>query len=180
MKLKTYQLTIDALLAAMCAVLGGVLMIDLQVIKITLESYPIFLAAMMYGPLDGALVGCIGTLIYQLLGPYGLSLTTPLWILPYVIAGAAVGFYAKKHAFNNTPLQIRISILLMELLLLVLNTGVIYTDARLYGYYSFSYVFGAVGWRFLISVAKSLVFGLFTPSLLKALSRYTMNGRKLL
>lgn len=177
MKLKTYQITIDALLAAMCAVLGGVLMIDLQVVKITLESYPVFLAAMMYGPVDGMLVGGIGTLIYQLLGPYGITPTTPLWILPYIIAGAAVGLYAKKHSFNNTPKQIRLCICLMELLILVLNTGVIYVDSNIYGYYSFSYVFGAVGYRVLISVGKAVLFGIFTPGLLKRLSRYTHNGR---
>lgn len=178
MKLKTYQLTIDALLAAMCAVLGGLLMIDLQVVKITLESYPVFLAAMMYGPLDGALVGGIGTLIYQLLA-YGVTPTTPLWILPYVIAGAVTGWYAQKHSFNNTPKQIRVSIILMELLILVLNTGVIFVDAKLYGYYSFTYVFGAVGTRALIAVIKSVIFGIFTPNLLKKLSRYTHNGRDL-
>lgn len=176
MKLKTYQITIDALLAAMCAVLGGLLMIDLQVVKITLESYPVFLAAMMYGPLDGALVGGLGTLIYQLLA-YGITPTTPLWILPYVIAGAATGAYAKKHSFNNSPKQIRVSIILMELLILVLNTGVICADSKLYGYYSFSYVFGAVGTRILIAVAKSVLFGIFTPELLKKLSRFTHNGR---
>lgn len=176
MKLKTYQITIDALLAAMCAVLGGLLMIDLQVVKITLESFPVFLAAMMYGPLDGALVGGVGTLIYQLLA-YGITPTTPLWILPYVVAGALTGYYAKKHSFNNTPKQIRVAIILMEFLILVLNTGVILVDSKLYGYYSFSYVFGAIGTRILIAAAKSVLFGLFTPELLKKLSRFTHNGR---
>lgn len=177
MKLKTYQITIDALLAAMCAVLGGLLMIDLQVVKITLESYPVFLAAMMYGPLDGALVGGLGTLIYQLLA-YGITPTTPLWILPYVVAGAVTGAYARKHDFNNTPGQIRISILLMESLILILNTGVILIDSKLYGYYSFSYVFGAIGTRLLIVIGKSVLFSVFTPELLKKLSRFTHNGRK--
>lgn len=178
MKLKTYQLTIDALLAAMCAVLGGLLMIDLQVIKITLESFPVFLAAMMYGPLDGALVGGIGTLIYQLLA-YGITPTTPLWILPYVIAGAVTGWYAKAHSFNNSPRQIRVCIVMTELLILILNTGVIYIDSKLYDYYSYTYVFGAVGTRFLIALGKSVIFGIFTPALLKKLSRYTHNGRGL-
>lgn len=176
MRLKTYQLTIDALLAAMCAVLGGLLMIDLRVVKVTLESFPVILAALMYGPLDGALVGGIGTLIYQLLA-YGLSPTTPLWILPYVVMGTLVGLYARKNGFNNTPLQIRAAIVVAELLVLILNTGVIYLDSKLYGYYTPAYVFGAVGVRFGIAIVKAVVFGLFTPELLKKMSYFTHNGK---
>ena len=160
----------------MCAVLGGLVKIDLRVIKISLECYPVFLAAMMYGPLDGALVGGIGTLIYQLLA-YPLSATTPLWILPYILAGALTGLYAKHFRFNNTPRQIRLAVALMELLILLLNTAVICIDAKIYGYYSFSYVFGAVGFRLLAAAAKAVLFGLFTPKLLKRLSRYTRNGQ---
>lgn len=176
MRLKTTQLTIDALLAAMCAVLGGLLKIDLRVIKITLESFPVLMAAFMFGPLDGALVGGIGTFIYQMLA-YPLSATTPLWILPYVITGALAGAYAKKHHFQNTPEQIRLCIAFSELLLLVLNTAVIYTDAKIYGYYSFAYVFGAVWTRLAISCVKVVLYSVFTHALLVKMSYYTRNGR---
>lgn len=176
MRLKTTQLTIDALLAAMCAVLGGLLKIDLRVIKITLESFPVLMAAFMYGPLDGALVGGVGTFIYQMLA-YPLSATTVLWILPYVITGALTGLYARKHAFQNTPKQLRLAILFAELMLLVMNTGVICIDAKLYGYYSFAYVFGAIWARLAVAAAKIVLYGVFTPPLLVKMSYYTRNGR---
>ena len=49
--MKTKQLTLDAMLAAMCAVLGYVAL-DMGSIKITFESLPILLGAMLFGPVD--------------------------------------------------------------------------------------------------------------------------------
>ncbi|MBQ2047658.1 MAG: ECF transporter S component, partial [Schwartzia sp.] len=99
-KFMTYQLTVDAMLAAMVAVLGY-LSIDMQVIKVTFESLPIFVGAFLLGPLDGLLIGGVGTLIYQLLR-YGFAYTTVLWMLPYMIAGLICGIVAKKYQFKMT------------------------------------------------------------------------------
>ena len=71
MHFKTKQLTLDAMLAAMCAVLGY-LSLDFGNLKITFESLPILLGAMLFGPADGFLIGTVGTFIYQLLR-YGVS-----------------------------------------------------------------------------------------------------------
>ena len=74
--MKTRKLALNAVLAAMCAALGA-LALDLNSIKITFESFPILLGALLFGPLDGLAVGFVGTLLYQLLR-YGVSVTTPL------------------------------------------------------------------------------------------------------
>ena len=67
----TRQMALDAVLAAVCAVLGyyGP---DLGNMKITFEGLPVILAALLCSPLDGAAVGGIGTLLYQLLR-YGVT-----------------------------------------------------------------------------------------------------------
>ena len=79
-KFTTRQMALDAVLAAICMVLGyyGP---DLGNLKITFEGLPVILAGLLLGPVDGAVVGGIGTLLYQLLR-YGVSATTLLWILP--------------------------------------------------------------------------------------------------
>lgn len=171
-----YRLTIDALLAAICFVLGGYIKLDFVVVKITFEAFPVLLAAMMYGPADGAMVGLIGTFLCQVLA-YPLSATTVLWILPYVIMGAVIGLYAKHWHFQNTTRQIRFCVCAAEFMVFVMNTFVIYADAKIYGYYSFAYVFGNMWWRVLFMVAKSVLLSLFTPKLLVKLTRYTGNGR---
>ena len=63
MKNHTTQLTLNAMLAAVCAVLGY-LALDLFTLKVTFESFPVLLAGLMFGPVNGALVGLIGTFIY--------------------------------------------------------------------------------------------------------------------
>ena len=80
---KTKKLAMDSMLAAMCAVLGY-LSLDFGNLKITFESVPILLGALLLGPIDGMAIGGVGTLLYQLVR-YGVSVTTPLWILPYVL-----------------------------------------------------------------------------------------------
>ena len=77
---KTKKLAMDSMLAAMCAVLGY-LSLDFGNLKITFESVPILLGALLLGPIDGMAIGGVGTLLYQLVR-YGVSVTTLLWILP--------------------------------------------------------------------------------------------------
>lgn len=96
--MKTRQLTIDAMLCAMCAVLGYVAL-DLGSIKLTFESLPVLLGALLFGPVDGMFIGGIGTLLYQLVR-YGVTATTLLWILPYVVCGLLVGAWARKRDFS--------------------------------------------------------------------------------
>ena len=175
MKIKTSQLTIDAMLAAMCAVLGYVAL-DMGQFKITFESLPVLFAALMYGPVDGMLVGGIGTFLYQVLR-YGFSATTALWILPYIVCGLAAGLYAKHFQFNNDKKQLMFIVVVSELLIFVFNTLAIYVDSKIYGYYSYAYVWGAIGLRLVIAIIKSVVFGAVTPLVLKKMSRITHNGR---
>lgn len=174
-KRNTTQLTVNAILAALCALLGYI-SLDFGNLKITFESVPVLMAGLMYGPVSGALVGGVGTLIYQILR-YGITATTALWILPYVAAGLAVGWYAKKYNFSNTNRQLLFIISVAELMIFAINTFSIYVDSIIYGYYSFVYVFGAIGTRFILAVLKSVVFGIEIPRLLKRMSKITNNGK---
>ena len=156
--MKVRQLTTDAMLAAACAVLGYIA-IDMGNIKITFESFPILLGALLFGWIDGAIIGGIGTFIYQMLR-YGFSVTTPLWILPYVLCGLIAGLWAKKKNFSFTQKQLMVCVVLNELLITVLNTGVLYIDSKVYGYYNPVYIFGATGVRLAVCIVKAVVFAI--------------------
>ena len=173
--MKTIRLTTNGMMAAMCAVLGYVAL-DMGNLKITFESLPVLLSAFMFGPVDGMLVGGIGTLIYQLLR-YGVSATTLLWMLPYIVCGFVVGIVAKKSSFSNTRGEILVTVILAELLIMVLNTAAIYVDSKIYGYYSAAYVFGSIFVRLVIALLKGIVFGSVIPVILRYMSRYTRNAR---
>lgn len=169
--MKTKQMATDAMLIAMCAVLGY-LSVDLGNIKITFESVPILIAALMYGAADGFAVGALGTLIYQLLR-YGLSITTPLWMLPYALCGLLVGLYAQRRDFALSQAQVMFIVIANELLITILNTGVMYVDSKIYGYYSFVYIFGTVIIRVVICIVKAFVYALVIPRLIKSISAHT-------
>ena len=174
--MKTKQLAMDGMLAAMCAVLGY-LALDFGNLKITFETLPILLGALMFGPLDGLMIGGVGTLIYQLLR-YGISVTTPLWILPYVLCGLIVGGFAKGKSFTLSKRQILVLVVLNELLITALNTGVIYVDSKIFHYYSPVYVFGSLALRLVICVGKAIAFGLALPPVLRTVRSALHLGKK--
>lgn len=155
------QISIVAMLAALCAVFGYVA-IDLTFVKITFESFPVILGSLLLGPVYGMLIGGIGTLIYQLLR-YGVSSTTVLWMLPYILSGMLTGFYAQKKNFVFTKKQLYLIALTNEIAIMILNTAVIYIDSKIYGYYSAAYVFGAIIPRFIIALIKAVAFGSVLP-----------------
>ena len=164
--MQTKRLSFNAVLAAMCAVLGAV-SLDFGNLKLTFESFPVIIAALLFGPVDAMLVGGIGTFLYQVLR-YGITVTTPLWILPYVLCGLVVGLYAKKHSFNMDKIQLGIIIFAGSILIFLLNTFVLYVDSKVYGYYSFVYIFGTIVPRTVICLAKAAVFTAVMPMLLEA------------
>ena len=165
----TKRLSFDAMLAAMCAVLGYV-SLDLGNLKITFESVPVLIGALIFGPADGAAVAFVGTLLYQLLR-YGVSATTLLWILPYVLCGVLVGIYARRRDFMLSQRQMICTVITNELLITTLNTVVLYIDSKVYGYYSAMFIFGSLTLRVVICVAKAVVYSLALPPLLRALRK---------
>ena len=173
---RTQQLVIDALLAAMCVVLGFMSIRIGNIMKVSLEDFPVIFAALMYGPVDGMVVAAVGIFLYQLLS-YGVTATTILWILPFVIVGAIAGFYAKKWNFNNNKKQIFIIFLICEILICLLNTGAIYADSKIYVYYYPTIITGMIVIRMVTAVGKGVVLGLISPPILKTMSRVTGNGR---
>lgn len=172
-KMTTRQMAADSMLAAMCAVLG-VVALDAGNLKITLESVPIIVGALLFGSLDGAAIGFVGTLVYQLLR-YGVSVTTLLWVLPYVVCGLIIGLYAQKRGFSLSTKQTIIIVVIAELVVTTLNTGVMYIDSKIYGYYSAVYIFGSIAVRYAICVGKAIVIGALMPPLVRTLRERVFN-----
>ena len=163
---KIKRLCVDSMLAALCAVLGF-LAIDLGNFKFTLETFPVILGAILFGPADGFAIAFVGNFISQLIH-YGLTATTLVWIAPHVAAGFAVGLFAKQKAFDLSRTQTIVIALIGEAIVTLLNTGAMYIDAKFYGYYSFAYIFGATNLRILVCIAKGVVYGVILHPIVTA------------
>ena len=168
-KFTTLQLSIDAMLCAVCAVLGY-LAIDLTSIKVTFESLPILLAAFLFGPVDGIAVGAVGTLIYQLVR-YGFTATTFLWMLPFIVCGLIAGLCAKKYHFRLPPKKLTVIIVITELTVTFLNTIVIYIDSKIYGWYYPTLITGSLVIRLVICIAKAALYSAIIYPLIKAIKK---------
>jgi len=169
------RIAYDALFAAVVVVLGYYA-IDLGNNKITLETLPVLIGALLFGPVDGMLIASVGNFIYQILH-YGFSVTTVLWILPHVIQGFLVGAYAKKRNFRLKRKESIAVVLFSEVLTTVLNTGVIAVDALIFSYYSNAYVFGSLAARLIVCVVKGILYGALLPEVIKALRRFGAGNR---
>lgn len=169
-KISTIQMTTDAMLAAMCALLGY-FAIDIVNFKLTFESIPVLLAALLFGPVDGTCVGLIGTFLYQLLR-YGVEASTPLWVIPYGIIGLVCGLYAKKWSYNNSDKQIKFIVGSMEMLIFILNTIALYFYAGMIGRVGSEFVLSSIIPRVVVAVAKAIGFGFLMPPILFALHKY--------
>ena len=92
--MKTKQLVIDAMLVAVYYVLSSYLSVNLGGLRVTLDVLPVAVAAALFGPVNGLVVGFVGNFLFQLAGPYGISVTTVLWALPDAARDAWMAWYA--------------------------------------------------------------------------------------
>ena len=100
-------MALNAMLVAMCTVLAAIALKLGGNLKITFESVPVHIGALLFGPVDGMIIGGLGTFLYQVLfSGYGITATTPLWILPYIVCGLAVGAYAKRRDYSLSRAQL--------------------------------------------------------------------------
>ncbi|MDY2910036.1 MAG: folate family ECF transporter S component [Oscillospiraceae bacterium] len=167
--MNTKQLCTNSALAALCAVLGY-FSISTGNFKLSFETLPIIIGALVMGPLSGAAIGLCGTFVYQLLR-YGLMPTTPLWMLPYCVCGLIVGFAAKAGGYKLSRKKTVLLCVIAELAVTTLNTGVLYIDSRVYGY-TVAYVFATIIPRYAVCVVKAVAEGFLLPPIVNALSRF--------
>ncbi len=168
--MKTKKITTLALLIALNVVLCLFTPIRISNYKFTLEAFPVLVAGFMFGPLEGLIVGAGGSTIYQLLfSGYGITLTTPLWILPHAFSGWLVGYIAERKNFELSKKEIIITCIISAVVVTSLNTLALYVDSKVYGYYSFALVFSVIPIKIIVGVLLASLYSLIIPQLLQRL-----------
>ncbi len=80
-----------------------------------------------------------------------------LWILPYVLSGWLCGYAAKKSGFALKQEPGMLLVVVCELIVTLINTGVMYLDARIYGTIFPGFITGSLAIRLVICVVKAVV-----------------------
>ena len=165
--MNTRRLTTLAMLIAIYSVLSVITPIKLVNFKFTFEAFPVLVAGLLFGPVDGLIVGGVGSFIYQVIySGYGINATTLIWILPHAISGLIVGAYAKKKDFTLTRKQIIFISIVSSFVVTALNCVALLVDSLIYDYYSFAIVFGNVFIKLTSGVILSLIYSTILPDLI--------------
>ena len=147
--------------------------------KLTFEHLPIILCAVLFGPVDALIVGALGEFINQML-TFGFTPTTILWMAPAMIRGLSMGLGAKlapKHLGLNALLEKKVPVIFWTVCVVVglvcslVNTFTLYVDSKMFGYYSYAMVFGALWVRLGTSAISSVVMSVVAKPLALALRK---------
>ena len=172
------RLATDAVLIAVYFALA-VLSVEIYGVKITFNSLPVVIAAMIFGPVDGFLVPFLGEFLSQMIR-YGFTPTTVLWMLAPALRGLIVGIavLALRKSMSvdvligsKRPWVYFLVCILAAVITSLGNTGAYYVDAKLFGYYNYALIFGVAGVRILSNVVSSILTAILAIPILAALRK---------
>ncbi len=170
--MNTRRLTNLAMLIALYCVLSILTPVKIANFKFTFEAFPILIAGLLSGPADGLIVGGVGAFLYQLLfSGYGITATTPLWVLPHALSGLIVGAFAKAHGYRLNLYQIMLIAAISAITVTSFNLLALYVDSKLYGYYSYALVFGNILVKIVIGLILAILYSCVLPKLLTYLRK---------
>lgn len=173
--MKTNRLVLNALLIAMHTVLCF-FSPNFGNMKLTLSGLPILIGSLLLGPVDGLLIGLLGSLTHQMLS-FGFTATTLLWVLPAAVRGFIVGMYAKHKNFRVNRAGLVGIVISTGLLVTAMNTASIFIDSKIYGYYSVAVVFGTLIPRIVSSILTSLIYVVLVPEIMRYLKKIPISKK---
>ena len=138
--------------------------------KLSVSGLPIIIVSIIYGPIDGMIVGFTGAFLGQLLS-YGFTPTTILWCLPALARGLFIGLFTKKLNPKDEPIKLIVLIVISSLLVTTINTVVMYIDSVIYNYYSYAYIFGALTYRYIAGILTAIIYSVLTPIIYEPVSK---------
>lgn len=141
--------------------------------RISFAAICVILAALLYGVGDALVIALIGEFVLQLLN-YGVTITTPLWILPSALRALVLGipatiFLKKGDRLQNHFVLYLILSLVAALLVTAANTGVSFLDAAIFGY-PYPFVLATNAIRLGISLGSAVLMFFVSLPLVRAVA----------
>jgi len=168
-KITTKRIAFVGVLSAVYVLLS-LISVGTNDFKISIESMAVLVAALVFGPVDGALVGIVGELIHQML-MYGIDATTVLWIMPYAAEGLVAGMIAEKRTAPVSAKSLAPSIIVGEVVLLLVVTPVNAVSAIIQGWGNWVTILGSIPIRLIITVVRIVAYIFVLPLIVRPLSQ---------
>ncbi len=144
--------------------------------KVSFATLPFVIVALLCGPLEGFVTGLIGTFLSQLI-TFGITITTPFWIIPGALQGLAAGliFLAFKRRTKLVP--IAVTVFGAGLVLVIFNWIASYFDGVVfYKYMTMEVLVALIPVRLLIWIGLSIVYTIVGVPITKALLKSCPGG----
>ncbi len=135
---KIRRITMDAMMVAIFVVLAK-FTIKAGPIHIAFSGLSVVFASIYFGLPDGLIVALLGETVIQLTSSYGITPTTPLWILPPAFRALSAGLFAlpfrkKGEALEQHIIFYILANLIGAILVTLSNAGVEWIDGQVMGY----------------------------------------------
>ena len=179
--MKKKMTVLSLCLCAVCIALHIILEVFCSIrigneLKISFATLPFVIVALLCGPVEGLVTGLIGTFLSQLI-TYGITITTPFWIIPGALQGLAAGliFLAFKRKAKLVP--IAVTVFGAGLVLVIFNWIASYFDGVVfYKYMTLEVLVGLIPLRLLVWVGLSVVYTIVGFPITKALLKSCPGG----
>lgn len=164
-----------ALLAAMYVPLSLYVAVQVGNVRISFGSLPVVVGALLFGPLDAAVVALVGEFFKQLL-TFGVTYTTVLYLIPPALRGLVVGLGALLALRRGGRLEERraacYAVCMAAAICTTLgNTAVNWLDSVIFGYYTPALIFGDLIWRLIVGLVNAVVMASLAIPLVKVLRK---------
>lgn len=144
-------------------------------LKFTFYGLPLLVVGCMYGARVGLITGIVSSFIMQLTSEYGLTITTPLWMIAPICWGGVSGlvFYLLKRK-NNIPNMIIVSFV-TSIFATLFNTVAMILEGLIFGgsYYALSNILANLPPRLISMVILAICYTFILWILIKRLSFLT-------
>lgn len=163
----------DGMLLAMYIVLSALTVRLTPNLQIAFTGLTIIMAVVLYGLPDAILIAVLGSFIGQARGAYGLSITTPLWMVPPILRAVVFGivyeiFLRKGIKLEDKKVLFIVFAIIAGLVTTIANTGAIFLDAMIFEYPVSMAVVESI-FRFVSSILSSIFIALVTLPIIYAL-----------
>ncbi|MGI6072985.1 MAG: ECF transporter S component [Lachnospiraceae bacterium] len=127
-------------------------------LKISFSTLPFIFTAMMCGPVEGMLTALTGTLLSQII-TYGITITTPFWVLPGVVQALAAGLIYKGFGRRTKLIPVGVTIAVSCFVLVIFNLFASYMDGVvIYKYWTIEALIAVIPFRLLVYVGIVIVY----------------------
>lgn len=178
-KLSIKQVVTIAVMASLSTIFD--LMLAKGTIKISIHALPLIISGIIYGPFIGLLTGVVTGFISQIF-TYGLSITTPFWLLAYASWGLISGLFnktiknkmLKEKNINNCVIA---CVIFSSLFAFLSNTLASFSQIWLMNdpYYTKASIITDLLPRFLIMFVMIFAHSILVSAILKSLDKKLKN-----